>query len=125
MVEIKEHENREKVNQVRGVIFAPFKKSPLPCSQRLDCEGQPAVVACEQFLEEYKRNTDRIWNVIEGIIAIQELLAGEDSRDVHLSDSGRIGLSSILHTLNEELENALGSLPMPDQIKKMLEEVLS
>lgn len=125
MVEIKEHENREKVNQIRGIIFAPFKKSPLPCSQRLDCEGQPAAVACEQFLEEYERNKDRLWNVTESIIAIQELLAGKDSRDVHLSDSGRIGLSNILHTLNEELGDILSSLPTPDQIKKMLEGVLS
>lgn len=80
-----------------------------------------AATRREQFLESYARHMDQLQNASEGFRAIQELLAGDVTRDICLSDSGREGLSHIVGLLADESENAWGSLPQPDHMRAMLE----
>lgn len=82
-----------------------------------------AATRREQFLESYARHMDQLQNASEGFRAIQELLAGDVTRDICLSDSGREGLSHIVGLLADESENAWGGLPHPDYIRTMLEEM--
>lgn len=65
----------------------------------------------EQFLEEYKRNMARLLNASEGFCVLHQLLAGDESRDVHLNDSGRSGLALIFKLLGDESMDAWSCLP--------------
>ena len=74
----------------------------------------------EQFLEEYKRNMARLLNASEGFCVLHQLLAGDESRDVHLDDSGRSGLALILKLLGDESMDAWSCLPNVWEMKKLL-----
>lgn len=76
----------------------------------------------EELLEKYDRNRFRLLNAAEGIVALQELLSGDESRDVHLSDSGREGLDLILKLLGDEAIDAWSSLPAAQDIERLLQE---
>lgn len=76
----------------------------------------------EKFLEEYGRNMSRLLDTAEGFIALQELLSGDESRDVHLTDSGRSGLALILKLLGDEAMDAWGSLPTVGGMERLLQE---
>lgn len=76
----------------------------------------------EAFLEEYQRNMFRLCEASEGFIAIQELLSSDETRDVHLSDSGREGLALILKLLGDEVIDAWSSLPAVWEMKRLLQE---
>ena len=76
----------------------------------------------EAFLEEYGRNMSRLLDTAEGFIALQELLSGDESRDVHLSDSGREGLALILKLLCDETMDAYCSLPAVQYLGRLLQE---
>lgn len=76
----------------------------------------------EAFLEEYGRNMSRLLDTAEGFIALQELLSGDESRDVHLTDSGRSGLALILKLLGDEAMDAWGSLPTVGGMERLLQE---
>ena len=76
----------------------------------------------EKFLEEYGRNMARLLDTAEGFIALQELLSGDESRDVHLTDSGRSGLALILKLLGDEAMDAWGSLPTVGGMERLLQE---
>ena len=75
----------------------------------------------ETFLEEYARSMNRLLDANEGFTAIQELLAGSESRDVHLSDAGRAGLASIIRMLNKEFMDAYDSLPAAWKVRELLQ----
>lgn len=74
----------------------------------------------EQFLEEYKRNMGRLLNASEGFCVLHQLLAGDESRDVLLDDSGRSGLALILKLLGDESMDAWSRLPNEWEMKKFL-----
>ena len=76
----------------------------------------------EELLEEYGRNTSRLLNAAEGIVALQELLSGNVTREVHLSDSGREGLALILKLLGDEVIDAWCSLPTVLDMERLLQE---
>ena len=76
----------------------------------------------EEFLEEYGRNMNRLCEASEGFIALQELLSGNVTREVHLSDSGREGLALILKLLGDEALDAWGCLPNVWEMKRLLQE---
>ncbi len=76
----------------------------------------------EEFLEEYKKNMNRLCEASEGFIAIQELLSSDVTREVHLSDSGREGLALILKLLGDEALDAWCSLPTAQDMERLLQE---
>ena len=76
----------------------------------------------EEFLEEYKKNMNRLCEASEGFIALQELLSGNVTREVHLSDSGREGLALILKLLGDEAIDAWSSLPTAQDMERLLQE---
>ena len=76
----------------------------------------------EEFLEEYKKNMNRLCEASEGFIAVQELLSSDVTREVHLSDSGREGLALILKLLGDEVIDAWSSLPAVWEMKRLLQE---
>ena len=76
----------------------------------------------EEFLEEYGRNMNRLCEASEGFIALQELLSGNVTREVHLSDSGREGLALILKLLGDEAIDAWSSLPTAQDMERLLQE---
>ena len=76
----------------------------------------------EAFLEEYQRNMFRLCEASEGFFAIQELLSSDETRDVHLSDSGREGLALILKLLGDEAMDAWSSLPTAQDMERLLQE---
>lgn len=76
----------------------------------------------EEFLEEYKKNMNRLCEASEGFIAVQELLSSDETREVHLSDSGREGLALILKLLGDEVIDAWSSLPAVWEMKRLLQE---
>ena len=75
----------------------------------------------EAFLEEYGRNMSRLLDTAEGFIALQELLSGDESRDVHLSDSRREGLALVLKLLGDEAMAAWSSLPCAFELQGLLQ----
>ena len=75
----------------------------------------------EEFLEEYKKNMNRLCEASEGFIAIQELLSSDVTREVHLSDSGREGLALILKLLGDEAMAAWSSLPCAFELQGLLQ----
>lgn len=95
----------------------PFSSAVSPSTLNHD-----AGTMREQFLESYSRNMDSLREASEGFIALHELLSGNITRELFLSDSGRAGLAHIIKTLADENMNAWGSLPLPYQMKEMLEE---
>ena len=99
-----------------------FFQIPVSSAVSPSTPNHNAAARREEFLERYSRNMDSLLNTGEGLIALHELLSGDITRELSLSDSGRAGLAYIIKTLAEENMNACGSLPAPYQMKKMLEE---
>ena len=103
--------------------MSEFFQIPVSSAVSPSTSNHDAASRREQFLERYSRHMDSLQYTNEGFIALHELLAGNVTRELTLSDSGRAGLAYIIKTLAEENVNAWGSLPAPYQIKKMLEGV--
>lgn len=102
--------------------MSEFFQIPVSSAVSPSTPNHNAAARREQFLERYSRHMDSLQNTSEGLIALHELLAGDITRDLPLSDAGRAGLAYIIKTLAEENTNAWGSLPAPYQMKAMLEE---
>lgn len=102
--------------------MSEFFQIPVSSAVSPSTPNHDAAARREQFLERYSRHMDSLQQSSEGLIALHELLAGDVTRELSLSDSGRAGLAYIIKMLAEENTKAWGSLPAPYLMKEMLEE---